>query len=117
MASSPQVSALVEAINDAFAKFDPETIVPEFEGFLEHFPEVFDAVRDGWKKVAAKVEDGLPINAAIPEAMRDMVPVIDGQADAAREVYVTFKRIHEKELDQHYNPRPREDAWNVGGGN
>jgi hypothetical protein len=114
MAASPQVSNLVEAINDAFAKFDPENVVPDFEGFLEHFPEVFEAVREGWKKAAAKVEDGLPINPAIPEAMRDMIPVIDGQADAAREVHATFRRLHEKELDQHYNPRANEAAWNVG---
>lgn len=113
MAASPQVETMIEAITDGFSNFKPEHVVPDLEGFLEHIPDLYVALSTEWKKLSGRVEDELPIDSRVPESMRDMTTVIDGLADSAREVFATFKRAHEQELDQHYNPRPGEAAWNT----
>jgi hypothetical protein len=113
MAASPEVARIVDAISDAFAGFKPESVVPDVEGFLAHFPEIFDALSDGLKKFSGQVENDLPIHADVSDAINEMVPRFAGLADAAREVNSTFRSRHEQELDQHYNPRAGEKAWNV----
>lgn len=112
-AASPEVSRLVEAINDVFGAFRPEDVVPDVQGFLEHFPEVFDAIGSNWKKFASQVQDDLPINGEVSDAMFDMVPSVTGLSDAAKEVHKTFLRVHEQEIEQHENPRTNEKAWNA----
>jgi hypothetical protein len=112
MASSPKVDALTEAISTQVGGFDPESVFPDLDSFLENFYKVFESASANLAKFAARVED-MPVNAAVPEGIKDMIPTLDGLADAAREVFSTFKRRHEQEREQHLNPRPNEKAWNT----
>jgi hypothetical protein len=113
MPASPVIDRIVEAINDGFTGFNPESIVPDVEGLLEHLPDIFEALKSNLTKVTGRIEEDLPVNAAVSDAMREMDVPLAGLEDAAREVNTTFRRVHAKELDQHYDPRPNEKAWNV----
>jgi predicted component of type VI protein secretion system len=111
-ASSP-VERIIESINDSFGNFNPESVVPEVEGLLEHLPEIFEAFRSNLTKLTGKMEEDLPLNGAVPDAMRELDVPLAGLEDAAREVNTTFRRVHEADLKRHYEPRKVERKWNV----
>jgi hypothetical protein len=111
--TSGPVEQVVESINSAFGNFNPESIVPDVEAFLENLPKVFDALQENLKKVAGRLDDDLPVHKDVGEAVREMVPPLGGLSERAADAYGTFKNRHEKDLKQHYDPRPNERAWNV----
>jgi hypothetical protein len=114
MAASPQVTALVESVNDTLGGFTPEKIVPHVESLLAGLPEVWEAWSEQLKKLASRMEEELPLDGAVPEAMREMIPHLDRLAEASREANQVFRSRHEQELNQHHNPRAAESAWNTG---
>jgi hypothetical protein len=113
MANSAPVTAVTEAVNDAFGKFDPERIVPDVENFFASLDQVPEALADALKKLAGRFEDERPIHPDVTEQLREMIPMLNALAERAREVNATFRSRHEQELKQHHEGRPREDAWNV----
>jgi phage-related minor tail protein len=110
--TSAPVEAVVEAINSAFGNFNPQEVVPDVEAFLENLPKVFEALTDGLKKVAGRLDEDLPVHKDVGEAVRELAAPLGGLSERAEEAYTTFKSRHAQELDQHYNPRPHEEAWN-----
>ena len=110
--TSAPIEQVIEAINSAFGNFNPESVVPDVEAFLENLPKVFDTLMDGLKKVAGRLDEDLPVHKDVGEALRELIPPLGGLSERAEEAYTTFKNRHAQELDQHYNPRPHEEAWN-----
>ena len=113
MPASKSVETLVAAISEAFANFSPESIVPEVQGILEHSPEIFTAIADGWRKLAEKTQEELPLSNTVSDEMLEMVPQINALADRARSVHITFTGVHHEDLERHYNGRTNEQMWNV----
>jgi hypothetical protein len=113
MANSAPITAVTEAVSDAFGNFQPEKIVPDVENFLANLDQVPEAFAAALKKLAGRFEDELPIHPDVTEALREMIPMFNTLAERAREVNATFRSRHEQELNQHHEGRPREDAWNV----
>lgn len=111
--SSPQVEQVIEAINDTLGKFSPEKVVPDVEALLENLPKIADALSDAVKKLADRLTDELPVHSDVPEALREMIPAFGTMRDRSDEAYSVFKSRHAQELDQHYNPRAGEKAWNT----
>jgi len=113
MPASPIVERITEAIRDAFKGFAPEKVVPDVDGVMEHLVDIPDALAESLKGLASRLEDDLPIHAAVPEALRDLIPVVEGLRERFAEANTIFRREHEQELKQHYEPRAGEKAWNV----
>lgn len=111
--TSGPVEQVVESINSAFGNFNPESIVPDVEAFLENLGKVYEALADNLKKVAGRMDDDLPVHKDVGEAVREMVSPLGGLSERAADAYDTFKKRHAEDLRQHYNPRPNERAWNV----
>lgn len=111
--TSAPVSKVTEAIGEALGGFSPESVVPDVEALLENHYKIYEALQENLRKVAARLDDDLPVHADVAEGLREMMPALGTLADQAGEVYATFKARHAQELDQHYNPRPKESAWNA----
>jgi hypothetical protein len=109
-ASSPVQNA-VESIT-SMGKFAPEAVVPDVEGYLEHLADPITALSAALKTFADHLS-GMPVHPSVAEAIKNMIPGLSASAEAAGEVFTLFKAKHGPELDQHYNPRPQERAWNV----
>lgn len=111
--TSAPVNAVTEAIGSSFGGFNPENVVPDVEALLENQHKIYEALQESIKKIAARIDDELPVHPDVAEGLREMIPALSSLGDQANEVYATFKTRHEQELDQHYNPRPQEKAWNA----
>jgi hypothetical protein len=111
--TSAPVNQVVEAIGDSLGKFAPESVVPDVEALLENQHRIYEALQENIKKLASRLDDELPVHADVAEGLREMIPAFNSLIDQAGEVYSTFKSRHAQELDQHYNPRPSERAWNA----
>jgi hypothetical protein len=112
MASSKTIDGVTEAVTSGFSNFNPESIVPDVEDFLGNLDQVPDALSDAIKKIADRLDNELPVNKDVSEALREMIPVLGTLAERAREANAIFRQRHEQELEQHHNPRPGESAWN-----
>lgn len=114
MATSSVIDQVVEAMNDAFSRFNPESVFPDVDAFLENLPKITEALAENLKKASARLEPGeMPIKGEVAEALREMIPSVNVAGDKAGEAFQTFCRLHEQEREQHLNPRTREDAWNT----
>lgn len=113
MAASKTVTTLVEAIHDALGGFAPEKLCPDVEDFLSGMPEVWEAMSEQVKKVASRMEDGMPVHAEVPDALRELIPHLDRLAEASREANEIFRRKHEEDLKRYHEPRNNEPAANV----
>ena len=113
MANSAPITAITEAVGDSLAKFQPESMVPEVEDFFSSLDQMPEAIAEALKKLAQRFEDEFPLNPAVPEALREMIPLFNSAAERAREANSTFRTKHEQELNQHHEGRPQEQAWNV----
>jgi phosphoglycolate phosphatase-like HAD superfamily hydrolase len=111
--TSAPVEAVVEAIGTSLGSFAPESVVPDVEGLLENHHKIYEALTENLKKLAARLDDELPVHSDVAEGLREMIPALNTLGDQANEVYSTFKSRHEQELRQHYEPRANEKAWNT----
>jgi hypothetical protein len=111
--TSAPVEQVVESIGSALGNFTPESVVPDVEALLENQHKIYEALQENLKKLAARLDDELPVHADVSEGLREMIPSLSSLIDQANEVYATFKSRHAQELDQHYNARPNEKAWNA----
>jgi hypothetical protein len=112
MAVSAPVNAAVEAVNNLFASFQPEDVMRDVDPFLEHLPDLFEALKKGLTSLGEKLGDQ-PVHPSVPDAVRDLIPVAAGLEDASRQPFDVFKARHAQEREQHLNPRPGERHWNV----
>jgi hypothetical protein len=110
---SPVIDKVTEFVTESFGNFQPERVVPDIEDFLASLHEVPQALADAVKKVAARLEDDYPLNMAVAEALREIVPSFETAAERAKEANEIFRTKHEQEIDQHHNPRSSEKAWNT----
>lgn len=110
--TSAPIERITQAITDAVSSWDPESVVPDVEGLLENLHKVPDALTDAIKKITGRLDE-MPVTPDAGEALREMIPVLATLSERADDAYGVFKRKHEQELDQHYNPRPNEKAWNA----
>jgi hypothetical protein len=111
--TSAPVEQVVEAIGNALGNFTPESVVPDVEALLENQHKIYEALVENLKKIAGRLDEDLPVHSDVSEGLREMIPSLNTLADQANEVYGTFKTRHAQELEQHYNPRTGEKAWNV----
>ena len=110
MAVSAPVNAAVEAINNLFASFHPESVMGDVDPMLEHLPDIMAAVKSGLTTLGERLGDQ-PVHAAVTDAVRDLIPVAAGLEDASRQPFEIFKARHAQEREQHLNPRSGEGNW------
>jgi hypothetical protein len=112
MAVSAPVNSAVEAIESLFANFKPTHVMNDIDPMLEHLPDVVAALKRGITTMAERLDEQ-PVHPAVKDALRDLIPLVAGLEDAAKNPHEVFRQRHAQEREQHLNPRAGEKNWNL----
>jgi hypothetical protein len=115
MAASP-VKDIAEQFNEAFAKFQPENAGDMIE-FFKELPDLFETMADAFGHLGSRMQEEMPLDPRVAERVRELAGHAAGLRDEAQEINGTFRAAHEKEIQRIEEPRPAEEAWDVGRNN
>lgn len=107
------LAPVTEDVKTGFDKFQPETAQDMIQFFGE-FPEFFEALASSLGGLAGRMESEMPLDPGLAETMREFAGTIAGLRDQASEMNRQFRQVHAKEIERIEEPRPGEQAWDVG---
>jgi hypothetical protein len=110
--STGPIANAAEEVRGALKQGAPEDLAGMrdlFGGIAELVASVAEVI----SQAAEMADSQLPVEKQLTDGVREMVPVLNGVADQARELLPQFERLHEAEIKRIEEPRPGEEAFDV----
>jgi hypothetical protein len=109
---STSINAAAEAISQHIGGWQPQNGV-DLDMFLSALPHLFESISNSISNVAATLGEQFPVDASVPERLREISASVSGMADHAGEAHAVHRTAHAAELERIENPRPNEQIWDV----